>query len=260
MTRRSFLPAAVSGAVGAANAATTPAQRAILDLRYFYLRNSADNQRRRVTQFLESGVLPAMKRAGAGPVGVFSSNIAPDGPFLLLLHSHASFAAMEQTSDKVAADADYQKALEAFNSQPGLNYERQQRVLLRAFPSIPQIEVPQGEAKRAARIFELRTYESPNSSTLRRKIGMFDDGEIAVFRKVGMTPVFFGETLVGPKMPNLTYMLAYDDLAHREKTWRAFVSDPDWAKLREKPGLSDAEVVSNISNIFLSPLGFSQIR
>jgi hypothetical protein len=116
------------------------------------------------------------------------------------------------------------------------------------------------EAGRPQRIFELRMYEANNRKASRRKIRMFDGGEIAIFRRLGMTPVFFGETIVGAKMPNLVYMLAFDDLAHREKAWRAFGSDPEWQKLRAMPGLSDAEIVSNISSSILRPLPFSPIR
>jgi hypothetical protein len=55
-------------------------------------------------------------------------------------------------------------------------------------------------------------------------------------------------------------MLAYDDLAARDKTWSAFSADPDWQKLRATPGLSDADIVNNISNAILRPLPFSPIR
>jgi hypothetical protein len=89
---------------------------------------------------------------------------------------------------------------------------------------------------------------------------MFEDGEIAIFRRIGMSPVFFGQALVGQNLPHLTYMLAFDDLAARERLWRAFGSDPDWQKLRAQPGLSDAEIVSNISSSILRPLPFSLIR
>jgi hypothetical protein len=75
-----------------------------------------------------------------------------------------------------------------------------------------------------------------------------------------MLPVFFAQTIVGSRMPNLTYMLAYDDLAARDKTWRAFSADPDWQELRSTPGLSDAEIVNNVSNAILRPLPFSPIR
>ena len=61
-------------------------------------------------------------------------------------------------------------------------------------------------------------------------------------------------------MTHITYMLAYDDLAARDRLWKAFGSDPEWQKLRAKPGLSDAEIVSNISNTILRPAAFSDIR
>jgi hypothetical protein len=263
MTRRSFLPAAAAAAVssGSGSAADDPAGRAILDIRYFRLRNTAENQRQRLAQFLEKSALPAIKRAGGGTVGVFAASVAMDSPFLMTLMSYPSLAAMEQMWAKIAGDSGYQKAREAFDSQPGLSYERSERMLLRAFASVPGIEVPaQGGGKRSPRVFEVRMYESNNPSTLARKINMFNSGEIAIFRKLGMAPVFFGEMLVGPKMPNLVYMLGYDDLAAREKAWRAFGSDPDWKKMRDTPGWADAEIVSNISNFLVSPLPFSDIR
>ncbi len=114
--------------------------------------------------------------------------------------------------------------------------------------------------KRPARIFEVRMYESDNLSTLRRKIKMFNDGEAGIFKRVGMQPVFFGHTIVGQHQPNLVYMLSYEDLAAREKAWRAFGSDPEWQKLRVMPGYSDAEIGSNITNYLVSPLPFSPIR
>ena len=65
---------------------------------------------------------------------------------------------------------------------------------------------------------------------------MFNKGEIAIFRRAGLTPVFFGETLVGADMPNLTYMLVYEDMAAHDKQWSAFGADPEWKKLSTTPG------------------------
>jgi hypothetical protein len=122
------------------------------------------------------------------------------------------------------------------------------------------LEVPPTDPKRAARIFELRTYESVNEKASRRKIKMFEDGEAAIFRRLGMLPVFFGRGVIGANLPSLTYMLAFDDLASRERLWRNFGADPEWQKLRSQPGLSDAEIVSNISSSILRPLPSSPIK
>jgi NIPSNAP protein len=132
--------------------------------------------------------------------------------------------------------------------------------LLRAFAGMPSIEVPSTQERQAPRIFELRTYESNSPVSLATKIRMFEEGEIAIFRRAGLQPVFFGETIAGARMPNLTYMIAFDDLAARDKNWRTFGGDPEWQKLRAKPGYGDAEIVSNISNAILRPMPFSQIR
>lgn len=244
-------------------AAQTPPRRtetSYIELRYFYLRNSAENQRQRVTDFLKNAYAPAAARAGITPVGFFASSIAPNTPFLLTVRSYASMYAMENAWEKLGADAEYQKAVRLFQAQPGLSYERVETRLLRSFEGFPKIVPPPIDEKKPPRIFEVRTYESNNWGSLRKKIGMFENGEIAIFKKTGLTPVFFGETVYGPDQPNLTYMLAYDDLAARERSWRAFINDPEWAKLRVTPGLSDAEVVSNISGQILQALPFSAIR
>ena len=89
---------------------------------------------------------------------------------------------------------------------------------------------------------------------------MFEEGEAAIFKRVGMQTVLFGQTVAGRNMPSLTYMLGYDNMDARDKTWKAFGSDPEWQKLRTTPGYTDAEIVSNISNIILRPLPFSMIR
>jgi hypothetical protein len=194
------------------------------------------------------------------PVGFFSSVIAEDSPFILVVTSYPTLGAIEEVAAKLASDKQFLKDQEAYFSAPGPAYVRQERSLLRAFDTMPAIEVPASDPKRTARIFELRRYESNSSATLRRKIKMFDEGEIAIFRKTGLQPVFFGETIFGTNVPNLTYLLAFDDLAARERNWRTFVAHPEWQKLRSQPGLSDAEIVSNISNAILRPLPFSEIR
>lgn len=258
MTRRKSL---IAVPVAAASMPAAGRQPSILELRYFQLRNGADGQSQRLGDFLRQSHIPAMSRAGGKVQGVFANLIAPNGPFLLVLTSFASVAAMDVSMEKLNGDKQYGKDLEAMDAKGGLNYVRVETNILRAFASIPDVEVPVVEANKPPRIFELRTYESNSPLTLRKKIKMFEqDGEISIFRRVGLAPVFFGETIAGRNMPNLTYMLAYDNLAAREKNWAAFVNDPEWLKLRGTPGLSDGEIVSNISNVLLRPLPFSPVR
>jgi hypothetical protein len=60
-------------------------------------------------------------------------------------------------------------------------------------------------------------------------------------------------------MPALTYMLTFPSVAELTAHWAAFSADPEWKELSHHPGNTDAEIVSNISNLYLSPLACSQI-
>jgi len=92
-----------------------------------------------------------------------------------------------------------------------------------------------------------------------RKVEMFNSGEFDVFKEAGFWQVFYGDTLIGSRMPNLTYMLGFEDLTDRTNKWNAFRSAPEWKKLSTSPRYAFEEIVSNITNIILSPAPFSQI-
>ncbi len=242
MTRRTLmaLPAL------AVTACAQKKKTVILELRYFYLRNTTGDMPGRLTNFLKDTDLPASQKAGASAVGYFMSNLAPRAPFVLALRSWSSLAAYEAGRTKVPQ----------IDGEP-LPFVRMETQLLQAFDGMPEVAV---KAAEQPRVFELRTYESNTDASLRKKIGMFNDGEIDIFRKTGLDPVFFGEMVAGPNQPCLTYMLAYDSFAAREANWNTFIAHPEWLKLRATPGLSDGEIVSNISSFFLRPLPFSPIR
>ena len=264
MNRRDFVKASSAaglvsalGSAGAVASAQSRNMTNVIELRYYWMRNG--NQTQRTNDYLKGALLPAAKRAGALTVGFFGGLIAESAPFVLSVASFSSLAAMETAAAKMADDKEFAKAFDSYNSMTELSYDRMENCVLRGFSTFPGIEAPKVEEGKS-HIFELRTYEANNVKASKRKIKMFDDGEISIFKKVGMIPVFFGEAIIGTRLPKLTYMLAYDSLAGRDKVWSAFLSDPDWIKLRAMPGLSDAEIVSNISSSLLRPTPYSEIR
>jgi hypothetical protein len=240
-----------------AAAAENSLSNSIYGLFYFYMRNGKEVER--TSAYLRDAYLPAANRHGIA-AGFFSPVIGERSPYILSLAAYPSWSAMEKLHFEFAGDKEFQKGWDAYNVIGDPAYERMEGVLLYAFDKFPIITVPPTEGRQTPRIFELRIYESPSEKALGRKIKMFEDGEAAIFKRLGLAPVFFGRNISGPRMPCLTYMLSFDDLAARERLWRAFSSDPEWQKLRATPGLSDAEIVSNITNTILRPLPFSMIR
>ena len=226
------------------------------ELRTYIFSNDAERQL--TGTYLEQAYLPALNRAGLSPIGVFSEwQPQAVGKMLLLIpfDSIESFAAI---NEKLAHDVAYRKAGEAYlAAQPASpSYQRIESSLLKAFAHMPMIEVPE----KKQRLFELRCYESPSESAGQKKIEMFNEaGEIDIFKKVGARPVFFGETIIGERRPNLTYMLCFDDMAGHDIHWKAFGTDPDWKKVSAMPEYSDARLISKITKTFLEPTGYSQI-
>jgi hypothetical protein len=198
------------------------------DLRRYQLRNGVAKR-----------MLPA-KPTGTASFGAFAALIGDSAPFLMTLQAFDSFAEAESAPD---LDFDY------------VGYER---TLLRSCAALPAWKLPPLAA--SGHVFELRTYRSYNASTLRKKLDMFANGELAIFLRLGIAPVFLGEALAGGNLPHLTYLLCYDDLPARDRLWKAFGADPEWSKLRSTPGLTDADLVANISNAILRPTDISDIR
>ena len=78
-------------------------------------------------------------------------------------------------------------------------------------------------------------------------------------RRTGMGPVFYGEHLAGPAMPNLTYALSYAGMDAREEAWERFRADAGWKELSGKPEYANAKILSAINSVYVKPAAFSQI-
>ncbi|MBM4032444.1 MAG: twin-arginine translocation signal domain-containing protein [Planctomycetes bacterium] len=260
MKRRDFLGttcaagAAAAGGAAAAAEAPAPAAKEFLELRLY--KADAGPMREKLDKFLAEAALPAWNRLGIQPVGVFAS-ADPKVADLYVLLPHKSIESFATAARKLQADADYQKAGAAALDTPKNEpvYKRVETTLMLAFDAAPKAETP---TKKDTRVFQLRIYESHCDERARRKVAMFNEGgEIALFRKVGLQIVFFGETLAGPKMPNLTYMLGFDDEAAQKEAWAKFLAHPDWKKMSSDPQYKNT--VSNITNLVLKPTAYSQV-
>jgi hypothetical protein len=252
--------AAASVTLPAAAAAAASSKSLFFELKHYRMRNGPANMVTRTTAFLSKGYLPAARRAGAGPLGFFSALIAPDSPFILSLSAYPSLGAMQAALEALAVDAEYQRALAEYNAGPDAGFVRIDSSLLRTFDAVPAVETLPPDPKRAARIFELRTYGSNNESTQRQKKRMFENSEAGIFRRLDFKPVFFAETIAGAGMPSNVYMVSFENLAAREKLWATFQADPEWVKVRAMPEYSDPGLTINITNSILRPLDFSDIR
>jgi len=258
MDRREFVASssvALAGLLGTEALAQTPPRKELYDLRLYTLASA--QQKQRLETFLKDVGIPAMTRAGAGPIGVFTVLDKPEDLTLYVLITHTGMRSVVGMGERMMQDAKLAEDGKEFFALTSKDkpYERIEGSLLLAFDAIPKIEVPE---PKPGRIFELRCYENHSCTAHAKKVEMFNTGgEIAIFRRTGLKPVFFGQMLFGKNLPNLTYMIAFDDMAAHDANWKVFMDDPEWKKLSKDPKYEDT--VSKIIRTFLKPTAYSQI-
>jgi hypothetical protein len=228
--------------------------------RQYTLRNGT--QPRRLADFLQAAYIPAVNRLGHKPVGVFEVTAGLPAPTVSVLNPFASFEVLGSFEAALDRDEQFSRSTASYLDAAATDpvYVRQDASLLTAFPNLPRIEVPTATAAKGPRLFELRTYESHNERAHRAKVRMFTEmGEVDIFRRCGLTPVFFSRTLVGPRMPSLVYMLVHENMAAREKSWDAFRNDPEWKKVASETQ-KDGPIVANVVSVFMTPTDYSPMK
>jgi len=107
-------------------------------------------------------------------------------------------------------------------------------------------------------IYEMRLYRCL-PGRLPALLNRFDKVTLKLWEKHGIRQAGFFTTLIGGSNQELTYFLAWESLAEREKKWTAFTTDPEWIEARTKSE-ADGEIVGNIVNQILVPTTFSAVK
>ncbi|MCL2118640.1 MAG: NIPSNAP family protein [Planctomycetaceae bacterium] len=274
MERRDFLKTAcATGAMATVATGTALAQptagsrsnRAFIEFREYHCATAEKKQL--LIAILDRAMIPALNRQEITPVGVFETSAelnagdrnydAANNLKVYLLCQYGNMRQLTAAPSRLLADEAFMSAatdvFEAPMNEPV--YETCESTLMYGFPNCPRIEVPTLEA---SRLLQIRFYKSYNIDRNAAKIAMFDtDGELELFRKYGMSPVFFGETLAGRMMPNLTYMLGFKNTEEKDAAWSKFASSPEWKELSGNPKYKDT--ANKIINIVLKPSPKSQV-
>ncbi|HEY1763742.1 MAG TPA: NIPSNAP family protein [Opitutaceae bacterium] len=266
LNRREFLKtslaatatAALAPASASAADPTSSSGRDFIELRAYRLKAAASHAL--LDGYLEKAFIPALNARGISAVGVFTEPEAKDGAAVWVLIPHPSLESVASVAASLNADPAVQSAgADYLNSPTAANpaFERIDSWLMLSFAGLPRLAVPELARKGQSRIFEMRTYESFSELKALKKIDMFNAGEIKLMQDLNLSPVFYGQVLVGRDMPELTYMLCSPDLETHKKNWAAFGTHPTWVKMKNDPQYADT--VSHITSRFLAPASYSQI-
>ena len=254
MKRRKFVSTAVAASAAPFMISASlpqsfdPSQKEVYEIRTYEIKFRANRQL--LLDYLQDALLPGLLKQGANHFMIMEEIGMTDPAKLWVVISYTSGEGYFR-SQNLYSDSNFLRAASSYNSlgPDQTLYNRFGSSLLLAFDGMPELRKP----LEGAGLFELRTYEGYNEDAVKRKIKMFNEGEIQLFLDTGLFPVFFGEMLIGPSRPCLTYMLNFKDMEQRDANWKQFIDHPGWKELSAMPEY--ANTVSNIQRTFLKPLG-----
>jgi NIPSNAP protein len=105
-------------------------------------------------------------------------------------------------------------------------------------------------------IYELRIYD-----VIPGKMGVLSDRfastTLGVFERHGIKVIGFWTDVIGVSN-RITYMVAFDDLGHRERAWRETLSDPELVEaFRESE--KDGPLIARMTNTIMRPTAYSPL-
>ena len=204
-------------------------------------------------------LLPAISKIHHGPKIFLEAIVAPHIPQVAAVYGFESVDEMWSVHTKLLENNDLRKSLEALEGGPEPAFESLDTRLLEATAYSPEIAVS-SDASRPPRVFELRVYHSPTWRQLKALHERFAGPEIKIFHRVGIHPVLYSSTLIGQDLPNLTYLIPFDDLAAREKAWNAFGADPEWVKVRKESTDRSGQIASTIQISLWKAAAYSPVK
>jgi hypothetical protein len=272
MQRRDFLTAGSAGlavttlgaALGTTLTATTAlaqgtAKQEFLEVRKYTVKDA--DKRTQLVDILDKALVPALNRQGLKPVGVLIPKAEAQNETKYALNvfaviPHKTMESFVSVNTKLVADAEYRKAAAPIFETTSRNpvYTDCETFMLECFATMPTLETPELGPNR---VYQMRLYRSFNIERNAAKINMFESGgELALFRELGLNPIFFGNIVAGTRLPAFIYMVGFASPEKQNEAWQTFGRHPKWIAMRDLPEYRDT--ATEIDNIVLAPSPGSQ--
>jgi hypothetical protein len=210
--------------------------------------------------YFKDAFIPAAHRAGIKRIGIFKP-IANDTSLLKSVYVFIPFFSEKEffsLDERLRKDHEYMEASKSFREAPAAHppYDRMESVLLESFNGQKHFISPE---KKQGMVFELRSYESPTEKLQDKKIAMFENAEIDLFKRLDFKTVFYAKVISGNRMPNFMYMPSFESLDERNLHWKIFGSDPQWKAISSDPVNENNVSVSRIESILMRAADYSEI-
>ena len=207
--------------------------------------------------YFEHALIPALNRMAMAPVGAFKLDIGPETPTYYLLIPATSVEALATLDTRLTEDAEFMKASAAFWGAPAAApaFVRVESSLMSAFAGFPKIVAPKERQENfpTANLRERKLCRACPKSTDVQRSGNRNLYAYRIDSRVLRRHI---DRDADAKPDLHADVCGYGG---PECEMERVCNDPAWKELSQRPQYADAEIVSNITNLYLSPLGCSQI-
>ena len=181
------------------------------------------------------------------------------GGKLVYLLAHESREAAKASWAAFSADPEWQ-AVRSASEAGGKIVTKVESVFLAPTDFCPAVVGGGGGKDAAARVFELRTYTTPEGK-LDALDARFRGGETALFAKSGMTGIGYFHPLDADHGAGhtLIYVLAHASREAAAASWKAFRDDPEWVQMKATSE-KDGKLTTQTESMFLTPADFSPTK
>ncbi len=186
------------------------------------------------------------KKHGLGVVGFWTEDVGTGGQ-ITYMWKYEDMAERQKKLAAFATDTEWKQQVEEETAKEGVIVARIHNTMLQATPYSPE---PQLKGK----VQEWRIYDAVPSK-LPDLHNRFSNHTLGLFAKHGMENIGYWTEVFGTSN-RLVYMLGYPSLGDREKSWAAFMKDPDWQKARAESE-KNGTLVAKVANRMLRPTSYS---
>jgi hypothetical protein len=236
-------------------------QKDIYEIRVYKMK-SAD-QIKATDNYLENAYLPALHRIGIKQIGVFKplSNDTAAVKEVIVIVPYISLDVWHRTKSVLELDQVYTNNAKVFTDADTSNlpYIRMESTISEAFPDQQKL-TPTTLKLNPDALYEMRSYESPTEELHRVKVDMFNaGGEITLFKRLDFQAIFYSDVISGSRMPNLIYMVVFENASAREEHWKAFGNSKEWKTISTDPKYRNNISVSHIDSMLMHRTSYSDL-
>ena len=236
-------------------------QKEIFEMRVYKMKTAEQIQA--TDNYLENAYLPVLHRMGIKNIGVFKpiSNDTALIKQIIVIVPYISLDVWNKMKSNIETDPTYPNYAKAFidADTAHLPYIRIESTIMEAFPDQTKI-IPTTLKSTPDALYELRSYESPTEELHKIKVDMFNaGGEVALFKRLDFQAVFYADVLSGSRMPNLVYMVVFENMASHDQHWKEFGASKEWKTISVDPKYRNNISVSHIDSIIMHRTAYSDL-